>query len=262
MLVDSHCHLDRGEFADDLDGVLARARAAGVGTLQTISTRVSDADRVLAVAARDPDVWCSVGVHPHHAAEEGDVGAERLAGLAEHPDVIGIGETGLDYHYGRSPRDDQRRSFREHIRASRETGLPLIVHARDADADTVAMLEEEHGRGAFPGLIHCFTAGPELARAALGIGFSISFSGIVTFRNAEAIRMTAREVPLDRLLVETDAPFLAPVPHRGRRCEPAFVADTAAFLAGLRGMEADALAEATTGNFFRLFRKARRPAGA
>lgn len=262
MLVDSHCHLDRAEFADDLDGVLERARAAGVGVLQTISTRISERDAVLAVAARDPDVWCSVGVHPHHAGEEGDVTADALAGLADHPDVIGIGETGLDYYYERSPRDAQRRSFREHIRASRETGLPLIVHARDADTDTMAMLEEEHGRGAFPGLIHCFTAGPELARSALGIGFSISFSGIVTFRNAETIRETAREVPIDRLLVETDAPFLAPVPHRGRRCEPAFVADTAAFLADLRCMETAALAGATTDNFFRLFRRARRPAGA
>ncbi len=260
MLVDSHCHLDFPAFADDFPAMLERARAAGVRTLQTISTRLATVDTILDVASRDPDIWCSVGLHPHEAATEEDVSPDRIVALSDHPDVIGVGETGLDYYYEHSPRERQQESFRNHIEASRRTGLPLIVHARDADEDIVAVLREEYEAGPFPGLIHCFTAGPELARAALDIGFLISISGIVTFKKAENVHAAAREVPLDRLLVETDAPFLAPVPHRGKRCEPAFVARTAAAVAELRQIEQSRLAEATTDNFFRLFSKARRPA--
>lgn len=260
MLVDSHCHLDFPAFADDFPAMLERARAAGVRTLQTISTRLATVDAILDVASRDPDIWCSVGLHPHEAATEEDVSPDRIVALSDHPDVIGVGETGLDYYYEHSPRERQQESFRNHIEASRRTGLPLIVHARDADDDIVAVLREEYQAGPFPGLIHCFTAGPELARAALDIGFLISISGIVTFKKAENVHAAAREVPLDRLLVETDAPFLAPVPHRGKRCEPAFVARTAAAIAELRQIEPSHLAEATTDNFFRLFSKAKRPA--
>ncbi len=259
MLVDSHCHLDFPDFADDFAEVLARARAAGVQTLQTISTRLDARDAILEVAARDPDLWCSVGLHPHEAATDDNVTADRIQALADHPDVIGIGETGLDYYYEHSPRERQLQSFRSHIEASRNSGLPLIVHARDADSDTIGVLEDEYQRGKFPGLIHCFTAGRELARAALDIGFMISVSGIVTFKRAENVQAVAREIPLDRLLVETDAPFLAPVPHRGKRCEPAFVERTAAAVADLREIEPARVAEATTDNFFRLFSKARRP---
>ena len=260
MLVDSHCHLDFPAFADDFPAMLERARAAGVRTLQTISTRLATVDTILDVASRDPDIWCSVGLHPHEAATEEDVSPDRIVALSDHPDVIGVGETGLDYYYEHSPRERQQESFRNHIEASRRTGLPLIVHARDADDDIVAVLREEYEAGPFPGLIHCFTAGPELARAALDIGFLISISGIVTFKKAENVHAAAREVPLDRLLVETDAPFLAPVPHRGKRCEPAFVARTAAAVAELRQIDPSRLAEATTDNFFRLFSKAKRPA--
>lgn len=260
MLVDSHCHLDFPAFADDFPAMLERARAAGVRTLQTISTRLGTVDTILDVASRDPDIWCSVGLHPHEAATEEDVSPDRIVALSDHPDVIGVGETGLDYYYEHSPRERQQESFRNHIEASRRTGLPLIVHARDADADIVAVLREEYEAGPFPGLIHCFTAGPGLARAALDIGFLISISGIVTFKKAENVHAAAREVPLDRLLVETDSPFLAPVPHRGKRCEPAFVARTAAAIAELRQIDPSRLAAATTDNFFRLFSKARRPA--
>jgi len=260
MLVDSHCHLDFPAFADDFPAMLERARAAGVRTLQTISTRLATVDAILDVASRDPDIWCSVGLHPHEAATEEDVSPDRIVALSDHPDVIGVGETGLDYYYEHSPRERQQESFRNHIEASRRTGLPLIVHARDADDDIVAVLREEYEAGPFPGLIHCFTAGPELARAALDIGFLISISGIVTFKKAENVHAAAREVPHDRLLVETDSPFLAPVPHRGKRCEPAFVARTAAAIAELRQIDPSRLAEATTDNFFRLFSKAKRPA--
>jgi len=260
MLVDSHCHLDFPAFADDFPAMLERARAAGVQTLQTISTRLATVDTILDVASRDPDIWCSVGLHPHEAATEEDVSPDRIVALSDHPDVIGVGETGLDYDYEHSPRERQQESFRNHSEASRRTGLPLIVHARDADDDIVAVLREEYEAGPFPGLIHCFTAGPELARAALDIGFLISISGIVTFKQAENVHAAAREVPLDRLLVETDSPFLAPVPHRGKRCEPAFVARTAAAIAELRQIDPSCLAEATTDNFFRLFSKAKRPA--
>jgi len=259
MLVDSHCHLDFDDFADDRDEVVARARRAGVGAFQTICTKLSKFDKVRAVAARHDDMYCSVGVHPHQADAEGQRDPDRLIELAANAKVIGIGETGLDYYYDNSTREAQRTSFRAHIAAARATGLPVIVHSRDADDDTIAILRDEAGKGAFPGLIHCFTAGPALAACAVDLGLSISVSGIITFRNAEALRETIRGVPADRLLVETDAPFLAPVPNRGKRNEPAFVVDTAARLAELLAMTPAALAERTTRNFFALFRKAPTP---
>lgn len=257
MLVDSHCHLDFPEFAPELDAVVARARAAGVGGMVTIGTKLTEFERVLAVADRFADVWCSVGIHPHEAANEPDTDAARIAELARHPKVVGIGETGLDYHYDRSPRDRQREVFRRHIEAARLSGLPIIVHSREAEEDTAALLEEGAAAGGLTGLIHCFTSTSLLAERALALGFCISFSGIVTFRNAEDLRAVARDVPGDRLLVETDSPYLAPVPQRGKRNEPAFVAHTAAFLANLRGESMDALAARTTDNFRRLFPKAK-----
>ncbi|MEX0759983.1 MAG: TatD family hydrolase [Tistlia sp.] len=262
LLVDSHCHLDYLEEAGDLDGVIARARNAGVGTLLTISTKLSTWEGVHAIARRYPEVWCSVGVHPHEAEKEGQETPDRLIALAAEPEVVGIGETGLDFYYEHSPRRAQEASFRSHIAAARETGLPLIVHARDADDETVRVLREEYAAGAFPGVIHCFTAGPALAEAALEIGFSISLAGIVTFKTADALRETVRRVPLDRLLVETDAPYLAPVPYRGRTNEPAYVPHTAARLAELKEVTLEALAAATTANFFRLFAKAVAPGAA
>ena len=255
MLVDSHCHLDFPDFGPDLDAVLARAAEAGVGAVQTICTRVTHFDAVLALAEAHESVWCSVGVHPHHVAEEPEVSAAHLSRMAAHPRVIGIGETGLDFHYDNSPRPQQEASFRQHIAAARETGLPLIVHTRAADEDTCRILRDEAGKGAFPGVIHCFSAGRSVADTALDIGLYISFSGILTFKNAEAVRAVARDVPPDRLLVETDAPYLAPVPHRGRRNEPAHVRHTAARLAELKGLDDGALARTTTDNFFRLFTK-------
>ena len=256
-LVDSHCHLDYLARDGDIGPVVARARAAGVETLVTICTKLSEFDRIKAIAERFPEVYCSVGVHPHEAGKEGQKDSARLVELAAHAKVVGIGETGLDYYYEHSPREAQQASFRAHIAASRETGLPLIVHARDADDDTVAILQQEYAAGAFPGVIHCFTAGPDLARAALEIGFYISLAGIVTFKSAGALRDTVRAVPLERLLVETDSPYLAPVPKRGKTNEPANVVYTAAALAELHGMPAAALADTTTANFFRLFSRAR-----
>jgi TatD DNase family protein len=255
MLVDSHCHLDFPELKSDLDGVLARASGAGVGLMVTISTRVRRFDEVLAIAEGHDQVFCSVGTHPHHAAEEPDVTADELVALARHPKVVAIGEVGLDYHYDNSPRADQERGFRIHIAASRATGLPLVIHAREADADIARILEEEAASGAFPFVLHCFTGGPELARRGLALGGYISFSGVVTFKNAVALRDIASEVPLDRLLVETDAPYLAPEPLRGRSNEPAFVAHTAARLAAVRALSEAEMARVTTENFFRLFRK-------
>ena len=260
-LVDSHCHLDFPELAQELEGVLARASAAGVETLVTISTKLSEFASVRRIAETHDRVWCSVGVHPHEAAgEEGADDAARLAELARHPRVIGIGESGLDYYYEHSPRAAQARAFRAHARAARASGLPLIVHTRDADADTIRILEEEGREGGLSGLIHCFTAGPELAAFAVAAGFYISISGIITFKGAAALRETVKAVPLERLLVETDAPYLAPVPVRGKRNEPAFVKHTAAALAALKEVSAEELARATTANFFRLFRKATAPA--
>lgn len=262
MLVDSHCHLDYLAADEDLDAVVARAREAGVGTMLTISTRLSRFAEVTAIAERYPDVWCSVGVHPHEAGEEGQSNTERLLELARHPRVVGIGESGLDYYYDNAPREAQRRSFRAHARAAQESGLPLIVHARDADDDVAAILREARGDGAYNCVMHCFSSGRRLAEAALELGFSVSFSGIVTFKKADELRGIARDVPLERLLVETDAPYLAPVPRRGKRNEPAYVAHTAAALAEVKGLTPEELARATTDNFFRLFAKAERPVAA
>jgi len=260
MLVDSHCHLDYLERDQNLDDVVARACRAGVRTLVTICTRLSEFEAIYSIAARYQDVYCSVGVHPHEADEEGQRTPDRLLELAARDKVVGIGETGLDYYYEHSEKGRQQESFRAHIAAARASGLPLIVHSRDADDDTVALLREGYAEGPFPGVIHCFTAGPELARATLDMGLYISVAGIVTFKNAEALRDTLREVPPERLLVETDAPFLAPVPKRGKRNEPAYVVHTVAALAELKAMEADELARITTDNTFRLFAKAARPA--
>jgi TatD DNase family protein len=262
MLVDSHCHLDYLAAEEDLDAVTERARRAGVGTLVTICTKLSEFDLVHAIARKQPDVWCSVGVHPHEAADEGQKDPARLLELAALPEVVGIGETGLDYYYDNSPRRQQRESFRVHIEAARRSGLPLIVHTRDADEDTVSILREGWEEGAYSGVIHCFTAGPALAQAALELGFYISISGILTFKKAESLRETIRELPLERLLVETDAPYLAPAPHRGKRNEPAYVTHTAAALAKLKEVSEAELAATTTRNFFTLFSKARPPAAA
>ena len=262
MLVDSHCHLDFKEFDDDRDDVLARAKAAGVELMVTISTKITEAEKIIKLSETSEALVCSVGVHPHEAGREPETNAAQLVALAKHEKVVGIGETGLDYFYEHSPRDAQQRNFRAHIEASRKSRLPLIVHARDADEDTADILEDEMGKGEYPGLIHCFTAGPELARRALGIGFYISISGIATFKNATDLRETIKAVPFERLLVETDAPFLAPVPHRGKRNEPSFVADTAAMLAELKGVSTEELARITSDNFFTLFSKAKRPSGA
>lgn len=256
MLIDSHCHLNYPGLIEDQAGVLARAREAGVGGFLNISTRQSEWASIVAVAEREPDVWASVGIHPHEADAHADLGAAALLKAADHPRVIGIGETGLDYFYDHSDRETQRALFRVHIGVARQTGLPLIVHTREAEADTAAILAEEMGKGAFPALIHCFTASAPFARQMLELGLTISLSGIVTFKNARELQGIAADLPAGRLLVETDAPFLAPVPHRGRTCEPAFTADTARFVAGLRGVEPGHLAETTTRNFHSLFTKA------
>ncbi len=255
-LIDSHCHLDFPDLSADLDGVLARARTAGVTGMVTISTRLTQFDKVRAIAEAHDDVWCAVGIHPHHVAEEPPTDVPTLVALADHPRVVGIGESGLDYHYDFAPRDVQTESFRTHIRAARETGLPLIVHTREADEDTARILEEEMADGAFTGLLHCFSSGAELARRAVAIGFYVSFSGILTFNRAEEIRAVAATLPHDRLLVETDAPYLAPVPKRGKRNEPAYVTHTAHVLAETVGLSAADLAAQTTENFHRLFTKA------
>jgi TatD DNase family protein len=256
MLVDSHCHLDFPDFAPEREAVIDRAFAAGIGTMLTICTRLDQFDRVRAIAEAEPRIWCSVGAHPHDAADHADLLAERLVALAAHPRVVGIGETGLDFHYDLSPHDVQERVFRAHIAASKASGLPLIIHAREADAEIAATLAAEQPP---PGVLHCFSSGRVLAEAALDLGFFISISGIVTFRNAEDLRGIVRDLPLDRLLVETDAPYLAPVPYRGKRNEPAFVAATAAFVAELKGIAAEEFAAVTTANFFRLFAKASPP---
>ncbi|MFW6027174.1 MAG: TatD family hydrolase [bacterium] len=259
MIVDSHCHLDFDRLREDLPGVLSRAKAADVGLMVTISTRMSTFERVRAIAEAHERIYCSVGVHPHEAAGEGDVTPERLCELAEHPKVVGIGETGLDYYYEHSPREAQAASFRRHTEAARRSGLPLIVHTRAADEDTAEILREEMDRGPFTGVMHCFSAGPDLARAAVELGFYISFSGILTFPKAEELRQIAAEVPEDRLLVETDSPYLAPVPKRGKPNEPAWVVHTAARLAEVRGLPEPDLHRLTTANFFRLFPKVSRP---
>jgi TatD DNase family protein len=255
MLVDSHCHLDFPDFADELDAVVMRARAAGLARLVTISTRVRRFAGVLAIAERLPDVYCSVGTHPHYAHEELDVTVDELVAHAQHPKVVAIGEAGLDYHYDNSPRDAQERGFRSHIAAARATGLPLVIHSREADADTARILEEETGQGAFPAVLHCFTGGADLARRAVALGGYVSFSGILTFKNSMALRAVAAELPADRILVETDAPYLAPNPFRGKRNEPAYVVETAKILAETCGVSFQEIARQTSENFFRLFSK-------
>lgn len=257
MLVDSHCHLDFPDFQDDLEGVVGRARDAGVGHFLTICTHITKFEQVRAVAEKFDDMHCTVGIHPHEAGNEPEVDTARLIDIATHDaKVVAFGETGLDFFYDHSPREIQARQFRTHIRASREIGLPVVIHTRDADAEMQAILEEEMAEGPFTGVIHCFSSGPELAEKAVELGLYISLSGIVTFKKAEELRETARRVPLDRLLVETDSPYLAPVPKRGKRNEPAFVAHTAACVADLHGLSPDELANQTTENFFRLFSKA------
>jgi TatD DNase family protein len=255
MLIDSHCHLDFPELRGEREAVLTRARAAGVGLMVTISTRVRRFGDLLEIVEAHEQVFCSIGTHPHYAAEERDVTLEEIVRLAAHPKVVAIGEAGLDYHYDNSPRSDQERSFRTHIAAARETGLPLVIHAREADADVARILEEESERGAFPFVLHCFTGSFELAQRGLAFGGSISFSGVLTFKNSAALREIAKQVPLDRLLVETDAPYLAPEPLRGRSNEPAYVAHTAARLAAVRGVSEAEIARVTTVNFGRLFKK-------
>lgn len=255
MFADSHCHLNYKGLVEDQAAVLRRAREAGVTAMLNISTREREWDEVLATAEREPDVWASVGIHPHEADAHPALETERLVARATHLRVVGIGETGLDYHYEHSGRAEQQRSFRAHIAAARETGLPVIVHTRDAEADTAAILAEEMAREPYSGVIHCFTASAAFAETALELGLYISLSGIVTFKNAKDLQEIAAKVPEERLLIETDAPFLAPVPHRGRPCEPAFVADTAAFLAKLRGTTIEGLAQQTRNNFLRLFSK-------
>ncbi|QNT68228.1 TatD family hydrolase [Defluviicoccus vanus] len=257
MWVDSHCHLDFPDFASELDAVVERATAAGVTTLLTISTHLSRFASVLAVAERFPNVYCTVGIHPHEVASEGVAPVERLIELAQHPKVVGFGETGLDFFYDHSPRALQEEGFRAHIAAARATGLPVVIHTRDADATTLRVLDEEMAKGRFTGLLHCFSSGAELAEQAVVHGLHISFSGILTFKKASHLVDIARTLPLDRLLVETDAPFLAPVPHRGKRNEPAFTRMTGRKLAEARNMDEAAMATITSDNFFRLFHKAR-----
>src|SRR5271169_3547942 len=260
MLIDSHCHLDFPDFATELDGVIDRARNAGIVRLVTISTRVARHAQVLAIAERFPDVFCSVGTHPHYAHEELDVTAADLVVRTRHPKVVAIGEAGLDYHYDNSPRDAQERGFRSHIAAALETGLPLVIHTREADADTARILEEETGKGTFPAVLHCFTGGVDLGRRAIELGLFISFTGILTFKNSTALRDIAAQLPADRILVETDAPYLAPGKLRGKRNEPAYVIETAKVLAETRSVSLDEIAQQTTANFFRLFSKVPRPA--
>ncbi len=257
MLVDSHCHLNYKGLIEDQNAVLERARESGVSAMLNISTRESEWRDIVATAEREGDVWASIGIHPHEADAHPDVDRGKLVKEAEHPRVVAIGETGLDYYYDHSDRERQRQSFRTHIHAARETGLPIIVHTRDAEDDTAEIMAEEMEQGAYSGVIHCFTASEDFARKALDLGLYISISGIVTFKNAKDLKATAAKLPSDRLLVETDAPFLAPVPHRGKTGEPAFVADTARYLAELRGEDYAQLCDTTARNFYRLFSKAR-----
>ncbi len=255
FVVDSHCHLDFPQLSDELDAVMTRAADVGVGMLVTISTRVHEFDKIRSIAERYDNVYCTVGTHPHNAAEEPDVTAAQLVELAQHPKVVGIGEAGLDYFYDNSPREQQAASFRVHIAAAQETGLPLIIHSRDAEDDTAAILEDEMGKGAFTPLLHCFSSNARLAQRGIAIGAYVSFSGILTFNKAEDLRATAVSVPSDRLLVETDAPYLAPMPHRGKPNEPAFVVHTLRKLAEVRQTKEDEMAAQTTRNFFQLFTK-------
>lgn len=259
MLVDHHCHLDFPGLAENLDDVVARAKAAGVGTMVTISTHVERIETLLAITAAHDDVYCSVGTHPHHADHEMHVTTADLVRIANaHDKIVAIGEAGLDYFYQKSTRENQAEGFRRHIAAARITGLPLEIHTRDADEDCQSILEEEYAKGPFPALLHCYTGGMKLAMRAVELGLYVSFTGVVTFKKSEALRDIARAVPLDRLLVETDAPYLAPDPFRGKPNEPAYVVHTAAAIAKARGMPADEFAHATTENFHRLFGKVKR----
>jgi TatD DNase family protein len=260
MLVDSHCHLDFPDFGAELDAIVARAGTKGVGLMVTISTRVRRHAQVLAIAERFPNVCCSLGTHPHHAHEELDISAADLVAKARHPKIVAIGEAGLDYHYDYSPRAAQEAGLRTHIAAARETGLPLVIHCREADADMARILAEETRAGAFAAVLHCFTGGRDLALAGVALGFYVSLSGILTFKKSDDLRAIAAELPADRILVETDAPYLAPGPWRGKRNEPAYVAETARVLAQTRGVSAEEIARQTTENFFRLFTKAPRDA--
>jgi len=255
MLVDSHCHLDFPDFSAELDAVVARAREAGIGRMVTISTRVRKHAQVLAVAEKFPDVFCSVGTHPHNAHEELDIDAHALVEIARHPKVVAIGEAGLDYHYDKSPRDAQAQGLRQHIAAARETKLPLVIHSRECDADMMQILKDETRKGAFPAVLHCFTGGRDLAFAAIELGHYVSFTGILTFKNSQNLRDIAAALPADRVLVETDAPYLAPLPYRGKRNEPSYVVETAKVLAASRGASLDEITRQTTENFFRLFNK-------
>jgi TatD DNase family protein len=260
MLIDHHCHLDFPQLVADREGILARAREAGVGVMVTISTRIRQLPVLLDICAAHDNIYCSVGTHPHNADEERCIPADEIVRLAEHPKVVAIGEAGLDYYYKHSSPEAQAEGFRTHIEAARRTGLPLEIHTRDADDDTLAILEDEHAKGGpFSAILHCYTGGPVLAKRAVELGLYVSFTGVVTFKKSQALRDIARDVPLDRLLVETDAPFLAPEPYRGKTNEPAFVVNTAAALAEVKGVSADEFAATTTANFFRLFRKARHP---
>ncbi len=256
MFIDSHCHLNYPGLVEDQASVIERARAAGVTGMLGISTRLSEWDDVIALADSAPDIWATVGIHPHEADQHADLDTARLVAATRHPRVVGIGETGLDYYYDKSDRAQQQASFQSHIDAAQETGLPIVVHTRDAEEDTIAMLRAAVGKGALTGVIHCFTASDWLADQALDMGFYISLSGIVTFKNAQALQATAARLPAGRLLIETDAPFLSPVPVRGKTCEPAYVAHTARFLANLRGVSVEELAATTTDNFMTLFNKA------
>jgi TatD DNase family protein len=255
MLVDSHCHLDFPDFADELDAVVARAEAAGIGRIVTISTRVKRHDEILAISERFPSVYCSVGTHPHYAHEELDVTVADLIKRTRHPKVVAIGEAGLDYYYDRSPRDAQVQGFRTHIAAARETGLPLVIHCRDADEDMAAILTEEMGKGGFAAVLHCFTGTRALALTGISLGLYVSFTGILTFKKSDDLRAIAAELPADRMLVETDAPYLAPGRYRGKRNEPAYVVETAQVLADVKGVSLGEIARQTTENFFRLFAK-------
>ena len=255
MLVDSHCHLDHSQLAKETDAVVDRARRAGIGRMVTIGTRVQRFPEVRAIAERFDDVFCSVGTHPHHAAEEPEVSVGDLVAIAAHPKVVAIGEAGLDYFYKNSPPEAQEKGFRTHAAAARETGLPLVIHARDADSDIARILEEESAKGSLTAILHCFTGGAELARRAVAIGHYVSFSGILTFKKSEDLRRIAAELPEDRILVETDAPYLAPEPWRGKRNEPAYVTETARVLAEVRNVTPERIAELTTANFFRCFAK-------
>ena len=255
MLIDSHCHLDFPEFAPELEQVVARAKAAGVGRMITISTRVDRFENYRAISERFDNVFCTVGTHPHQAHEEPEASVADIVRLSAYAKCVGIGEAGLDYHYDRAPREVAARVFRTHIAAARATGLPLVIHSRDSDDDMAAILRDEMAKGAFSALLHCFTASRALAETGLELGLYVSFSGVLTFKNSQQLRDIARDVPLDRLLVETDAPYLAPMPHRGKRNEPAFTAHTAAVLAQAKGVSASEIATATTANVLRLFAK-------